>query len=86
MTRVRRLVASAATAALAVPLSLAATAAGAAVPTETPPPLGDGVVVPVAPASGLGRPDGAPDRIAPALQEAEGIVTAFVQLDRKSVV
>lgn len=75
MSRARRLVASAAAAVLAVPLGLGI--ASAAPPDDDP-------VVPLAPPTGLARPDGAPARVAPALREATGIVTAFVELDAPS--
>lgn len=79
MSRARSLVASAAAAALVVPLSLGVSLTAAAAPDD------DGTVVPIAPATALARPDGtAPSRIAPALREATGIVTAFVQLEAPS--
>ena len=74
MSRTRRLLATAATAALAVPLSLGAAAQAA--------PPDDGVAVPGAPATALAGGDRAPQsRISPALRESDGIVTAFVELE-----
>ena len=88
-TRQLRVVAAAAAAALAVPLSMGAAFAappdddGPAVPTSPSPQLAG--ALPTAGDTDLPRDDGrATDRVSRALREAEGIVTAFVQLEAPS--
>ena len=88
-TRQLRVVAAAAATALAVPLSMGAAFAappdddGPAVPTSPSPQLAG--ALPTAGDTDLPRDDGrATDRVSRALREAEGIVTAFVQLEAPS--
>lgn len=82
MSRRRAVLAGLASAALAVPLSLSVAQAA---PGDEP-PAGPGSSVPLARLAGLQRPvaETARPNVGPALVEADGTVTAFVELDAPS--
>ena len=89
MSRRRTALAALTSAVLTLPLTMGAASALTPVTVEPPPPAPDGSALPVVDGRDLVRPgsddeSGAPAAVAPSLVEADGQVTAFVQLDAPS--